>query len=91
VRAAVFDSDADSYRSISAPVNSARVDAFHQLDIRIDKRWVYKSWMLNAYLDIQNVYSQRNVSSIEYSYDYSKKLPQTGLPIVPVLGLRGEF
>jgi TonB family protein len=91
VKGAVFDSDADSYESISGPVNSARVDAFHQLDIRIDKRWVFQSWMLNAYLDIQNVYSQRNVSSIEYSYDYSKKVPQNGLPILPVLGLRGEF
>jgi TonB family protein len=91
VRAAVYDSDADSYGAISAPVNSARFDAFHQLDIRIDKRWVYESWMLNAYLDIQNVYSQRNVSSIEYNYDYSEEVPQTGLPIVPVLGLRGEF
>jgi TonB family protein len=91
VRAAVYDSDADSYSSIAGPVNSGRVDAFHQLDIRIDKRWIYQSWMLNAYLDIQNVYSQRNVSSIEYNYDYSKKVPQIGLPIVPVLGLRGEF
>jgi TonB family protein len=91
VRGAVFDADADSYSPISAPVNSARVDAFHQLDIRIDKRWVYESWMLNAYLDIQNVYSRRNVSSIEYNYDYSKEVPESGLPIIPVLGLRGEF
>ena len=72
-------------------MNSARVDAFHQLDIRIDKRWVYESWMLNAYLDVQNVYSHSNASSVEYNYDYSKKVPQSGLPIVPVLGLRGEF
>lgn len=91
VSGAVFDSDADSYAAILAPVNSARVDAFHQLDLRIDKRWVYESWMLNAYLDIQNVYSHENVSSIEYSYDYSKKVPQKGLPIIPVLGLRAEF
>ena len=91
VSGAVFDSDADSYVSISAPVNSARFDAFHQLDVRIDKRWIYESWMLNAYLDIQNVYSRSNVSSIEYNYDYSKEVPETALPIVPVLGLRGEF
>jgi outer membrane receptor for ferrienterochelin and colicin len=90
-RRAVFDSNADEYSAVNAPVNSARMDAFHQLDIRIDKRWVYESWMLNAYLDIQNVYSRANTTSVEYSYDYSKKVPQAGLPIVPVLGLRGEF
>jgi TonB family protein len=91
VSGAVFDADADSYAAISGPVNSSRVNAFHQLDIRIDKRWVYESWMLNAYLDIQNVYNQANASSVEYNYDYSEEVPDTGLPIVPVLGLRGEF
>jgi hypothetical protein len=91
VTGAVFDSDADSYRAVSGAVNSARVDAFHQLDIRIDKRWVYEAWMLNAYLDIQNVYSQSNASNVEYNYDYSAEVAQTGLPIIPVLGLRGEF
>jgi TonB family protein len=91
VSRAVFDSDADTYSPINAPVNSARIDAFHQLDIRIDKRWIYETWMLDAYLDIQNVYSQKNVTGVEYSYDYSKKVPQVGLPIIPVLGLRGEF
>ena len=29
----------------------------HTLDIRIDKKWFFKKWALNAYLDIQNVYN----------------------------------
>ncbi len=91
VTGAVFDSDSDSYRSISGPVNSARVNAFHQLDIRLDKRWVYETWMLNAYLDIQNVYSQKNETGVGYNFDYSKKIPEISLPIIPVVGLRGEF
>jgi TonB family protein len=91
VGGAVFDADTDAYSSISGRVNSARVDAFHQLDIRIDKRWIYKSWILNAYLDIQNVYNRANVTDIDYNYDYSKRTPEVGLPIVPVIGLRGEF
>ena len=44
----------------TARVNSDRDGAFHQLDLRIDKRWVYQSWMLNVYLDIQNVYNRAN-------------------------------
>jgi TonB family protein len=91
VTGAVYDSDADSYRAMSGAVNSARVGDFHQLDVRVDKRWVFESWMLNAYLDIQNVYSRSNPSSVEYNYDYSKEVPQSGLPIIPVIGLRGEF
>jgi outer membrane receptor for ferrienterochelin and colicin len=91
VTGAVVDADTDEYRAVSGPVNSSRVKAFHQLDVRIDKRWIYDSWMLNAYLDIQNVYDQSNVENVEYNYDYSKELAQQGLPVIPVLGLRGEF
>lgn len=91
VTGAVLDADADQYRPISGDVNSARTKGFHQLDIRIDKRWIYETWMLNAYLDIQNVYNQSNVQNIQYNYDYSDTVSQQALPIVPVLGLRGEF
>jgi TonB family protein len=91
VTGGVYDADADEYVPLSARVNSGRVAAFHQLDVRIDKRWVFESWMLNAYLDIQNVYNRANVDSYDYNYDYSDAEPQQGLPIVPILGLRGEF
>ncbi len=40
-----------------ANFNSERVDAFHQLDIRIDKTYFKKKWSLNIYLDIQNLYN----------------------------------
>ena len=38
-------------------LNSQRVPAFHQLDIRVDKVWYFKKWSLNLYLDIQNLYN----------------------------------
>lgn len=88
---AVLNADTDQYEPRSGALNSARVDDFHQLDFRIDKRWVYEDWMLNAYLDIQNVYNHINVQNIEYNYDYSEQVPEQGIPIVPVFGLRGEF
>lgn len=36
--------------------NSLRLEAFHQLDIRIDKEYYFNRWSLNLYLDIQNLY-----------------------------------
>jgi hypothetical protein len=35
-------------------LNSKRLKPFNQLDIRIDKKWNFKKWSLNAYLEIQN-------------------------------------
>lgn len=37
--------------------NSNRLSSFHQLDIRVDKSYFFNKWMLNVYVDIQNVYN----------------------------------
>lgn len=36
-------------------LNTQRNTAVNSVDIRIDKKWFYKQWSLNLYLDIQNV------------------------------------
>jgi hypothetical protein len=38
-------------------LNTLRLSVFHSLDVRIDKKWFYKKWTLNLYLDIQNIYN----------------------------------
>jgi len=38
-------------------LNEERNSTSHSLDIRIDKKWFFKKWSLNAYLDIQNIYN----------------------------------
>ncbi|MBT6514671.1 MAG: TonB-dependent receptor [Crocinitomicaceae bacterium] len=38
-------------------LNARRLGNFHQLDIRVDKRWFFSKWSLNLYLDIQNFYN----------------------------------
>lgn len=37
-------------------VNQNRLPINHQLDIRIDKKYFFKHWNLNLFLDIQNLY-----------------------------------
>ncbi len=37
--------------------NSERLPAAHQLDLRIDKEFYFKKWVLNFYTDVQNVYN----------------------------------
>ena len=62
-----------------------------RFDVRVDKRWIYKSWILGAYLDIQNVYNRSNAEGVEYNFDFSQSRPLTGIPILTILGVRGEF
>lgn len=37
--------------------NSLRLKNSHQLDLRVDKEFYFKKWMLNLYADVQNVYN----------------------------------
>ena len=80
-----------SYAATYGPPGSARLPDFHQLDLRIDKRWVYRRVSINAYLDVLNVYNHQNTEFWIYSYDFSGRRPVTGLPIIPSLGTKLEF
>jgi len=88
----VMDYDAGTYAPIgSNDRNSARTGAFHQLDLRIDKTWTFSAWKLSAYLDIQNAYVHQNPEGVSYNYNYSKSSNLTGIPFLPIIGLRGEL
>ncbi len=86
-----LDADNDVYVPRRGPFYSERNSAFVQLDIRIDKTWVYDNCLLNVYFDVQNVSNQKNSEGIRYSYDYSQKRNVDGLPILPTFGIRGDF
>jgi TonB family protein len=88
----VLDHDAGVYAPVeSARAYSDRLPARHQLDLRLDKQWEFASWKLSAYLDVQNVYNRENSEDIGYNYDFSENKPVAGLPILPILGIRGEL
>ncbi len=91
VTGAVFDSDNDVYDPSRGPLYSSRVGAFFSLDIRIDKKWIYDTWILSAYLDVENTTNNKNPESVTYSYNYSQSATVNGLPILPTLGVQGEF
>jgi hypothetical protein len=87
----VFSADAGTYAGVSGAPFSTRVPMFHQLDLRVDKQWRYTSWTLRTYLDVQNVYNRSNPEDLTYNYNYSQSRVQGFLPIIPSLGIRGEF
>ena len=89
---AVWNNSNDNWNAIaSACVNCERLPAFHQLDLRVDKKFVFDRWMLAVYIDVQNTYNRENPEGIQYNYDYTEKRYQALLPIIPSLGFKGEF
>ncbi len=86
-----FVSDTDEYAPTFGATNSRRLDAFHQLDLRLDKRWVFDRVSLGAYLDVQNVTNRKNAVAVRYNYDYSESAKAAGLPLLTIVGLRADY
>lgn len=57
--------------------NELRLADSHQLDIRIDKEFYFKKWVLNLYADVQNVYNFKSASEPIYT----NKDAVTGAPV----------
>jgi hypothetical protein len=87
-----FDADGDRFAPIANPArNAGRLPPVHALDVRIDREWVFASWRGALYLELQNVYNHRAAEGVAYSYDYAHRGWVAGLPILPVIGARGEL
>ena len=86
-----YDADADVYAAAQGPVNTGRLAAFHAVDLRVDKTFLFKKWVMKVYLDVTNVYNRRNEEVAQLSYDYTQSTPVKGLPLIPSFGIRGEF
>ena len=88
---AVYDADTDTYQPVVDPAARRRTPAFFQLDLRADKRWTYRSWILSAYLEVQNATNRKNPEGAAHNYDYSQQGWMTGLPLFPSFGIRAEY
>lgn len=88
---AVLDSDNDVYIPIRGALFNERLSAFQQLDLRVDKKWIYNSWTLSFYFDVQNALNIENPEGLSFTYDYASSKAVSGIPVIPTFGLKGEF
>ena len=89
---AVYHAPSNSYQSIAfTDVNGERLPLFHSLDVRIDKGWQFALWKLSAYLDVRNAYNTQNVEGVLQNFNFTARTYVTGIPILPSVGIRGEF
>ncbi len=91
VLGAFLDVDYGDWDPVSGVPNGIRRQTFHQLDLRAERTFTFDSWRLSVYLDVQNVYNAENPEATLYDYRYRESAPVRGLPILPVLGVRGRF
>lgn len=86
-----FDADDSRFERINRPTRSSRLPPFVQLDVRVDKRFVFDTWALGLFLDLQNATNQQNYEFFQYNYDFTTVQGFPGLPILPVVGASARF
>lgn len=86
------DVSGQHYQGVSGEPNSVRLPDFHQLDVRVDKTFLFRRFRFGFYVEIQNLYNRKNAESLLYG---GRQLYQqgrvVGLPIFPNLGLRFDY
>lgn len=76
---------------IAAPGSRARLPGYAQLDLRVEKGWVFDHWTLTAYLDVVNVTRSRETTRGESVLQLDPDDPDGIDFFLPMLGLRGRF
>ncbi len=72
-------------------INSERYDAYHSLNLRIDKRFAFSGSNLVLYLSVWNVYDRKNVATIYWNQteNVPELVYQWGM--LPIFGIEYEF
>jgi hypothetical protein len=68
-----------------------RLPVSHQLDMRLEKRWNLASSLLTTYIDVQNVYNRKNVSSVQWDERKQEAIYPSNIGILPSIGVLFEF
>ena len=79
------------YQPIAGDRNSARMPAYHSLDLRLLKGWTFRAWSLSAFVEALNAYNHANVSGYAYNRDYSVRIDKPFYGTIPSIGLIAQF
>ncbi len=88
----VYDENGNFFEPIFGDRNSDRLGPFFQLDLRVDKKFVFDKWMFLIYLDIINsnyfFYKSPEIEVWNEFYDVKTTISNI---FIPALGFRAEF
>ena len=85
-----FYADAGAFIPTYGELYSARGLPFHQLDLRIDKRFREAKHTVDIYIDVQNVYAAKNSDFQIPTYDYREEVGFFTIPTIN-FAIRVEF
>ncbi|MFV8755895.1 TonB family protein [Nannocystaceae bacterium ST9] len=86
-----FDATRNLYQPVFGAHNGDRLPVFVQLDLRLGKRFEFETSKLELFVEVLNVWNQRNAEEYVYSSDYRQRGRLSGFPVFPSLGVQWDF
>jgi hypothetical protein len=84
--------------NISGHRNDARLPTYFQLDVRLDREWLFKRWALSLFVEILNLAYSETIFGVTYPKDPTMMVTLYNQPqfqgfrwILPSFGLRARF
>jgi hypothetical protein len=74
-----------------ARFHEARIPTNHSLDMRVDRRWMFQTWTLILYLDVQNIYNRQPRSIPRFNERTQRIEENRSIGILPTIGASAEF
>lgn len=71
--------------------NTARLPDYYSIDVRLDKKWNFKNWSLNAYIDVQNITGKKNVSGYKWNKFTREIEKRESIGVLPSIGVNAMF
>ena len=78
--------------------NNTRLPDYVQLDLRLDREWIFRKWALSLFLEVLNLTYSQSVIGISYPLDPDTLITRYDMPqlngfnwILPSIGMRGRF
>jgi hypothetical protein len=59
--------------------------------VRVTRRFKFEAVKLDVYVELLNVFNQRNIIHYEWSEDYSSRGSMTVFSFIPVIGVSAQF
>jgi hypothetical protein len=75
------------YIDTREPLNNKRLNPYHRLDLRFERRYGFGLLQLIYYIDIQNIYSKKNIWTYIYQKNEEKIISIPQLPFIPAGGI----
>jgi hypothetical protein len=84
--------DALQARFVDAPLVGGRTEAFAALDVKVSKRWVFRTWRLDLWVDVENVTNHRVPERVVTGFaDLPISEMAWGFVTLPVFGIEAAW